>query len=67
MSEKDIVQYLNGISSNIGRVADSIGQLTVRSTTSINNLNETLSVTNILLAILVLLSIANFILKLKKR
>ncbi|WP_339314652.1 hypothetical protein [Paenibacillus sp. FSL R10-2734] len=67
MSEEDIVQYINGISSNIGRVADSIGQLTGRSVDSINNLNETLSMTNILLAILALVSIANFILKLKKR
>jgi hypothetical protein len=67
MGEEDIVQYINGISSNIGRVADSIGQLTGRSVDSINNLNETLSMTNILLAILALVSIANFILKLKKR
>ncbi|GGA41739.1 hypothetical protein [Paenibacillus physcomitrellae] len=61
------IQYINGISGNIGRIADSITIKIGDTMRSIQELNGTLQITNILLGILAVISIANFVLKLKRR
>ncbi|ANS75448.1 hypothetical protein AWM70_13210 [Paenibacillus yonginensis] len=67
LQNQDINQYINGISQNIGRIADSVTIKLTDTTNSIQSLDGTLKVTNILLGLLAVISIANFILKLKRK
>jgi hypothetical protein len=63
----NLEQYFNGITGKLGNISDNLAIKLDDINRDLNNLNNTLTITNILIMILIVVSIVNLIFKWKKR
>lgn len=67
MIPDDLIQYINSLSNQVGRIADNNIRSLNEVRDEINNVNNTLATTNVLLAVFIVVLIINTILKWKRK